>query len=602
MAPTAMARWDGLYVPDSAWPAASETDVLVRAPAPFLDATAIDTAFRPLVPALRGLAGVTSVIDRARPGELRVLVRFRAGGPRGRAAAELVRKAWALPQEAGFATPTVLPIVRGARALASVEGAAVGGRVEATTWADAHADALIAAGTGTPPQAAVRSHLAGAVRQALAFRVAPANLAQRGIAWTDVLQDLRAWLATDDGSKQLTTAPIVRLGLHTRTLKRRIASNAGVSADVELDALLDINGEQGEPTREAANAGVPPTLWLVDGPPVLPPLPLDQRMKIVGEESHGAFKPTIQSLGTATRMVIQIPPDQPAPTAKDMGDRLSALRARVESVVAVNAVAGLDGVPEPLDEDSRTGRRWTVWLSVATADAGSILENVRTQLEQGHWDVRVLSATNDTGVCWVLDAWGTGGLLVSAEEASQLAPVIGEVARRATTAQEKASALQGPQPAPPPYGYQRVQLAKLRESGLSPDEAALFTSLLEGMRPLGWWHGTPVWLGWPVGDLAPTLGMAALRWPTAGGKAGTGTGGAWLAQDVLQTSDKTVQVDRVRVNGRPALWMIPRAQSELPETVSASFWRLVERAVEVRAKMRLDPMDLALLPIASDVQ
>lgn len=595
------AKWTGTYAPDAMWPTAIGTDVLVAVAAPTLDAAQVDAALRPIATHLRSLAGVDGVFVRAAPGSARLVVRLKPGGPRGRGAAELVRKQWTRAPDAQLGTPVILPIVRGARALGALQGVAVGGRPEATAWADGHgADLFLPSQQG--PTATLRAHVVGAVRPMLSFRFQPAILASRGIGWTDVLTALRTWLRTDDGSRQNTDVASIRPGLHTIRLKRHWTPSDSPLPDAELDLLLDLNTEQGEPTREAQNGPSPAMFWVIDGPPILPPLTLTAHLKTVAEATGNVFAPTVQSLGAATRLVLTAPEDKPAPAPAVVQKSIQELRGRLDTIVAANAVSGLDGVPEPLDEDSRSGRRWTLWLSVATADAGSVLDNARGILEAQGWEVSALSPSSDTALCWMLDAWGSGGVLVSAEDAAQLAPVISALDGRAKAAQEKAGAKQGPTPTPRSFAYQRLRTSGLVDAGLTPDESAFLAGTLNGMQPLGWWHGTPVWSGWPVGDLAATVGMATLSWPRAGAKRGTGPGGAWQLQDLLQLPDRSAQIDRVRVNGQPALWMVPLAHADAPESVTGSFWRLVERSVDVRAHMRLDPLDVSQTVVVSEVQ
>lgn len=594
-APVSAARWFGAVAPAAQWPATTATDVLVRAAAPGLDPSAVDVTLRPVAARLRALPGVERVVARARAGEARLLVRMTAAGPQGLSASTAVLSAWRSHPPAGLADPQVEPIVRGERALAALEGVATGGRPEATAYADAHVDALL---HGT--HQVTRTHLAGAVRPYLALRLIPSALALNGVGLADVLTSLHQWLEAGDPQQKQPTVEITRHSLHPLALKRHWTANNQPLPAVALDTLLDISPEQGEPTREALTNQLPTTLWLLNGYGSQSVPEAESAARQVAQASAGKFRASLQSLANAYRLVLTVPENRPAETVEDLGKRLLQLRTSEESVVALNAIAGLDGVPEPLDLDGRQGRRWTLWVSIATADSGAVLNNVRDALAKGPggWDVHVLDATSDTALCWVLDAWGSGGVLISGDDAAALGPIVGAIAERARTAREKAGTRQGPQPELPPIAWQRLEPRNLQDVGLPADMAAFLVESLDGPRPLGWWHDAPIWLGWPHGDLSATLGLAPLLWPKAANARGTGPGKSWVLADVLRQADPTPLVERVRVDGRPALWIAAEDYADLPGSVADSFWRLVEREVDLKANMRLDPLNLAQKALA----
>ncbi len=577
-------RWNGVQAPAKSWRSNVATDVLLLANAPGLDAESVDAAMRPLAAALRTLPGVELVVTRARPGEARAVVRFAATGAKGQAAVDAVLDAWQATPPPGMTDPVAEAIARGARAMAALEMVAMGGRVEATRYADAHPDALQQAS-----KFAMRTHLAGAVRPLLALRVMPVALASNGIALNDVVDAARAWLAKTVAVDPLPALDEARNVLAEIKLKRHWTANGEALPAVPMDRLVDVSVEQGEPTREARNGHLPTTFWIVDAPVTGEANDIDSGLRKVAQESKSVFRPTVQSLGAAYRLILSVPEGKEPESQDDLSKRLQALRTDNESLVAVNAIAGQDGVPEALDVDARAGRRWTVWVSIATADTGSVIFAVREALLAGGWDVHVLSDQGDTALSWVLDAWGAGGALISAEDAGALGPNVGNLAQRALSGREKAGMRQGPQPGLAPLPFRKIDPKQLRATKLTPMAAQRFVAAVGGLQPLGWWHETPVWLGLPAGDGAATVGQMPLEWQ---GGAGSGPNHAWLANDVLRVADPTPVIERVRVNGRPALWAVPEDFADAPTAVAASFWRLVESTVEMRTGMRVESLDM----------
>ncbi len=584
-------RWQGVTLPTARWDANVATDVLLRAEAPGLDAEAVDARARPMAAALRALPGVEVAVTRARPGELRAVVRFAPSALKGPAAADVVLGAWQAAPPAGLAAPVIEPIARGARASAALEMLALGGRIEATRYVDAHVDALVQAARGT-----TRSHVAGAVRPVIALRVAPTALASHGIAFGDVVDAAQAWLA-----KPTTGAPpeleAVRNAVHDIKLERHWTATGEKLAPAPMDRLVDVSVEQGEPTREARNGHTPTTFWLVDAPPSAEVREIEGGMRKVAAESKEVFRPTTQTLSAAARLVISVPEGKEPESLDALSQRLLALRTSNEALVAVNAIGGHDGVPESLDVDGRDGRAWTVWLSIASPESGAVLFAVREALLAGGWDVHVLSDRADPALSWVLDAWGAGGALVSADDPGQLAPTLSQLAQRAQKGQGKADMRQGPRPTLAPTAFRRVDPKQLMNAHLPPQAAQQFVLALDGMQPMGWWYETPVWLGLPVGDLAATIGQTPLNWQ---GTAGSGPTHGWLASDVLRLADTTPGLDLVRVNGRPALWAVCEDISDAPQAVAGSFWNLVEAHVDMRAGMRVEPLDVREHPLAVD--
>ncbi len=588
-----LARWHGVSAPADQWPASVAADVLVLASAPSLDPSAVDLAIQPVAKALRGLVGVELVVARALPGEARVVVRFGEKAQKGPAAVDAVLAAWQAAAPAGLTPPRAEAIGRGARALAALESVAMGGRVEATHYADAHAEALIQAA----PRA-LRSHVAGAVRPFVALRIAPAVLASSGVALNDVVDAVQTLLARTVPANPPPAIDAVRAALQGVTVNRQWTENGGKQPPVPLDRLVDISVEQGEPTREARHGHLPTTFWLFDGIATQSALAMAAPLQAVAAASKEVFRPTVQTLGTVHRMVIDVPEGKEPESVDELAKRFLALREAEPSIVAINAISGHDGIPEALDTDARAGRCWTVWVSATQPTVPEGLFAAGEALRAGGWDVHVLSEHTDTALAWVLNAWGTGGALISAEDPAVLAPNVGRLAEKALVGRQKAGMRQGPQPMMAPLSYRRVDAKALLATQLTPVPAQQFVTALIRLIPLGWWHETPVWLGMPFGEMAAKIGETPLNWH---GTTGSGPNHAWLANDVLRVADPTPLVERVRVNGHPALWAVPELYADEPASVSASFWRLVEATVDMPLGMRVEPLDLTQKALVTDI-
>ena len=585
-------RWNGVNAPAARWRKTVATDVLLVAAAPGLTPDAVDAAAKPLAVALRGAAGVEQVVTRARAGELRMVVRLGATGAKGADAVAAVLAAWQSAAPTAFVPPRAEAIARGGRALAMLEMIAVGGRVEATHYVDAHPDALIQAA-----QTATRSHVAGAVRPLLAVRVAPASLQMHGIQLNDLIVALRGWLAAASAKSTVPALDEAKLELEEVKVKRHWTANGQELPPVSLDRLVDVSVEQGEPTREARNGHLPMTFWFVDAASAADPVDIDSAVRKVASDSKEVFRPSVQSLGGAYRFIVVAPEGDAQKTQNTLSERLKVLRERNDSIVAINAIAGHDGVPEAVDVDAQTGRCWTVWISNAGPDVGAMVFAVRDVLAADGWEVHAVANLTDTALAWVLDAWGAGGALISADDVSALAPEIGHLAQRALSGREKAGLRQGPQPTPPPPAFRRVDPKGLAGSKLAVADQQQFVDLLSGPQTLGWWHDAPVWLSLPVGDLAATIGQLPLNWQAPGG---SGPEHAWIATDVLRIAETAPVVERVRVNGRSALWAVPEDLADTPDAVADSFWRLVEAAVELHAGLRVDPLETKQRPLVTD--
>jgi hypothetical protein len=585
-------RWDGVVAPAERWRKTVATDVLLVAGAPGLAPDAVDAEAKPLSAALRGIAGVDQVITRSRAGELRIVVRFGVTGNKGPAAVAALLAAWHAAAPTAFAPPRAEAIARGQRALAMLEMIAVGGRVEATRYVDMHPDALIQAA-----QTATRSHLAGAVRPLVAVRLAPASLQMHGIQLNDLVTALQGWLVKASASPTLPPLEEAKQELEEIKVKRHWTANGQELPAVALDRLVDVSVEQGEPTREARNGHLPMTLWFVDAAGAADPVDIDSAVRKVANDSKEVFRPSVQSLGGAYRFVVVAPEGDAQKTQNTLSERLKQLREHNESIVAINAIAGHDGVPEAVDVDAQSGRCWTVWISNAGPDVGAMVFAVRETLSADGWEVHALTNLTDTALAWVLGAWGAGGALISADDASVLAPEVGRLAQRALSGREKAGLRQGPQPNPPPLAFRRVDPKGLAGSKLAAADQQQFVDLLSGPQTLGWWHETPVWLSLPVGDLAATIGQMPLNWQASGG---SGPQHGWIATDVLRIADTAPVVERVRVNGRSALWAVPEDFADAPDAVAESFWRMVEAAVELRVGMRVDPLETKQRPLVTE--
>ena len=574
------ARWEGAQAP--IWQAHWAPDVLITAPAPGLDPDAVDVALRPLAAALRTLPGVETVATRARAGEARVLVRVDAGTTAGPAALAAVKASWRAAPGGAFGPAQFGLIARGARAMAALDSVAPGGRVAATRYADEHVGAVVAAG-----RAATRSHVAGGVRAYIGVRAIPSALAANGLTLSDAHAALGKWLDNAQAEASVPTADGIRTALHAIALPRRWTANGQRLTDVALDRVVDPALEQGEPLREARNGHLPTTLWLVDGAAAQEVGAIEAAARGVAEASAGQFRPSVQAFSAACRVLLTAADGKKVDTPDELGQRLLALRQGNENLVAINGIAGADGIPEFVDTDASERARWTLWLSLASPDIGPVLFAAREALAAGGWDVHILGERLDTGLCWLLDAWGAAGAVISAEDPAQLAPAVADVAQRALAGREKAGTRQGPQAGLAAPAFRRIDPRALAGLKLPAAAASLFVASLTRATPVGWLHGTPVWFGLPTGELSATVGDIPLAF------VGTApTTQPRRAAEVLRVPDTAGSVERVRVNGRPALWIVAENYADAPQNVAESFWRMVESSVDLRAGMRVDSLDL----------
>ena len=117
------------------WPASVPVDILLQAAAPLMTPDTIDVAVRPLGTMLRERPDVAHVWSRASPGRARLLVRFGVG-TNASDASKIVEAAWQEEPPAGFASPVVMAIARGARAVTAYSLLSDKGREHATRIAD----------------------------------------------------------------------------------------------------------------------------------------------------------------------------------------------------------------------------------------------------------------------------------------------------------------------------------------------------------------------------------------------------------------------------------------------------------------------------------
>lgn len=581
----------GAVPPDDRWPALARVDVLVHVPAPTLDPAACDDAVRPVAAALRAQPGVEQVLVYAAAGHARVLVRF-AVGRTPKSAENSVRDVWQAAPPAHTAPPDIAAIARGARARTATLVLAPEGRPQATALVDAWLPALAQLPHAT------RAHVVGAVRPFITLDLLPPALAQNDLELADVLAALRALTGTATAAKGAHPAAVVVDMVQARLapvlLPRRTPPGAQPLPPVPLASLVAVVPGVGEPVREARNGQLPVTGWLIDSAwsATLPPL---AQAEATWRRAQGpTLPPDVQlralAVEGAYRFVLTLPPQGVPEPLDALSQRLQRVREHPD-LTGMLAIQGIDGVPEKLDVEARGGRAWTVWLQASAADMELVLREVAIRLgaatkdnpNPGPWRVHLLASDHDTALGWLLGTWATAGALLSAPTAGPLSAMVAEVGKPLQSAASVRELTSGPQRHAAPGPFARSNRAAA--VGLPPALLHAVLKLTEGPVYMGHWEDLPWWVGLPRGLLGAQQGALPLQ-------SGGPDGEPRLLADVLQLPDTTPVLDRVRVDGRPALWLGAESAGELPDAFSLSFWALVERNVVLAPGMRVDPFVL----------
>ena len=133
-------------------------------------------------------------------------------------------------------------------------------------------------------------------------------------------------------------------------------------------------------------------------------------------------------------------------------------------------------------------------------------------------------------------------------------------------------------------------LFKLPQDLYIPPDALDFAQRL-ALRPqfAGLVGGVSVWLGLPGGVRMAAQGSL----PVA-----TVAGRAWTLGELQQLPATEPMLDRLAVDGNPAMWLALDAKATPSDGFASGFWDLVERIVDLSGGVRADPWLVSSKPLA----
>jgi len=184
----------------------------------------------------------------------------------------------------------------------------------------------------------------------------------------------------------------------------------------------------------------------------------------------------------------------------------------------------------------------------------------------------------------------TAGGLASAPDAAPLVPLLTAMGRELQTQSAIRDLRSGPQRRAPDPLWAKVAHNPASAS-LPPDVLALALELSHGpvRLPRSAGDAAPRWLGLPRGLLAAqqdALPLSLAAPPVVLG-------------DVVQVADVTPVLDRVRVGGRPALWLAADGAGDLPNPFALALWDAVERAVPLPGGVHVESLLLDQRPLGT---
>ncbi len=542
-------------------------DVLVRADAPGLEPGPADGAIRPVADAWRSLGGVEHVVTRAREGEVRALIRFDATAQLPDAATAAVASAWQAHRPPELATPQIAWIPRGNRARLGWAFTSFDGGEDATALAVQVAPQLL-----QQWPALARTEVAGTVRPVFFVDVLTKSVQDRGSTLAMVAAGVRNVLQSHAGQTKVDAGPqsqnilqaavdTGKIGVHDRgapvELSRVVALRRGLGGPVRsglvgrneavlLRGEMGVGGEMGNLEAKA-------------------------RAELAAAGHLGARRQVYpQTLAVASRLVLDLRADQTPERPVDLAKRLLVVR-EMPGVVGVAAMQGLDGIPEPLDSDVPANRRWTVWVTVSTPNAEALITSIAGQLGEGPWQAYSIPGNLDTSLAWLLDRPAAAGALVAARDPAQLAPAVAALGEQLKKHPDFANLRSGPQRRGAVATFARLRVDNLLAAHLPSDDAALALNLVDRPQPIGVFGGADVWLGLPTGAMAAEYGTLPLAWlPPANRPA--------LLGDIIQLPSDMTVLERLRVDGDPALWVQVDNHGMLPDVAVTAFRDAFERA------------------------
>ncbi len=556
--PTAPTREPALW----GWfaPAASgPVDVLLWAPAPGRTAAEVDGALAGFVAAVRSRPKPPDVWTVGAEGQLRAVARFLDSDATLAQAAVLA--AWQAAAPAGLAVPIVTALPPGNRARVAFALTHVQGEVAATLKAEALVPGL---------QAAMKGHarlaLTGAVRPALYADVLTRTLRDRRVELPLVVEAAAAALAhpgviiADEVERQTA--------LHAHWSKPAILPALGQGNDaVALTQLLALRRGLGEPVQPAfVGRNSAPVLMVEAGANAygaqLPERESAWRRDPGHKAQLGEATLHPQSVESAYRLLVTREQSRPPPTPTEVGAALLRLR-QLPNVIGALAIAGHDGIPYSLQPEARSGTIWTVWLSTSSNDevGANAVAEARAALTELGWRASLLPPNWDTALGWALGVAGSAGTVLTSADGPALqaaAQKLGGALRdRQTVTQVQLLPVQ--RPADPRFA--RWNRAAMTDAGLHAAAFAPADALLQGPVHVGSFAGASVWLTLPKGDMMAEQGTLPVGWR------GQDRGRHLvLLQDLLHTPPPEQTVDRIRVNGVPAMVVIAEiaaAQAQL---------------------------------------
>ncbi|MBM4344592.1 MAG: hypothetical protein FJ100_14605 [Deltaproteobacteria bacterium] len=565
--PTAPARDPALW----GWlapVAAGPVDVWLWAAAPGRTAADVDGALAGFVAAVRNRPNPPEVWTVCTEGQLRAVARFARHEP---AAEASVRAAWQLAAPAGFAPPLVAALPPGNRARVAFALTHLQGEVAATRSAEALVPRLQVA---TPGHA--RIALAGAVRPALFADVLTRTLRDRRVDLPLVAQAAEqslkpTALAIDDELAR-------HAALHARWQQPGIMPATGQGdTPVALAQVLALRRAMGEPVQAAlVGRNAAPVLLIEAGANAtgarMPDHEANWRRGQVGQAQGVTLHP--QSVEAAYRFVLVREPGRQPASPGDFAALLLRLR-QIANVVGALGTAGLDGVPWPMQPEARGGAVWTVWLSTSTNDevGANAVAEARAMCAEAGWRASLLPPNWDTALGWALGVAGTAGAVLTSADGPALqaaAQKLGNAARDRQTL-TRVQLLPMVRPADP--GFLRWNRLALAEAALRPADLALVHALLSGPVPAGAFAGASVWLTLPRGEMQAEQGALPLAV-----RAKASPREMVLLQDLLQTPPPESTLDRIRVNGAPALVVLAEIAAAQPHLAARALRDTLERS------------------------
>ncbi len=573
---------------DADWPKDTPVDILVLQPMMAADADQAEAALRALLARFRALHHAAHVYGAATAGQLKVVVRFDAGVPPqsalGQVGAAIKSQESDMKRDTPrWATPHLAAVARGARGRIGMTVVAEQGRQEATALISKYGAERLSLVPGI-----TRVSVVGAVRPWWRLELLPPVLRDDHVDLAGVQKALIDWLnqpaPVDGGEGALQKA------LDSITVPRRAADPVAAMGPVPLSRILVAQRNEGEPVREARNGQLPVTTLLIDAPPSVQDssvISADNAWRRHPDRSAAYGSATLlhpQFLDSAQRFVLRLKEGQMPESLAALSRRLQNVR-EMEEMAAVFAAQGLDGIPETVDAEGHAGRVWTVWVTAAAPDLGPVLDRVATALGDGCWQAQPIASDFDNVLGWLIDVSGTGGLIASAPEPAILGAAITKLVNGLRSGKSVAAVQTGPQRHPADKAWAGLARDAANHSGLGGDVVADAAYLPIGPRYLGVVSQAALWLALPTGDRAALQGTLPLG---LGHNAdGTGDAHAWNLSDFQVLPDLQPIIERIWVDGQPALWLTADAKAARADDFATWFWDEVEREVEIAGGLRL---------------